>query len=127
LNISFPRTANNIDKFFDPVTLYRKGTPIHVRGSIVYNHAIYKAGLGDRYESVENGDKIKFCYMRMPNTLQSNVIAIPSVLPPELDLEKYIDYDLQFEKSFLQPVQTMLKIIGWNHKKTISLASFFVD
>ena len=46
--------------------------------------------------------------------------------PRELGIEKYIDYDLQFEKSFLDPLKIILDVIEWNVERTASLDSFFV-
>jgi DNA polymerase elongation subunit (family B) len=125
VDIAFPRTANNIDKFRDPTTLFAKGTPIHIRGSLLYNFAIKTMELKDKYEPIENGTKIKFCYLKMPNPLKSNVVSAASVLPKELDLDSYIDYQLQFEKAFLQPVQGILNLIKWKTEKQTDLTSFF--
>jgi DNA polymerase elongation subunit (family B) len=125
VDIAFPRTANNIDKFRDPATLFVKGTPIHIRGSLLYNFAIDETGLKDKYEPIENGTKIKFCYLKMPNPLKSNVVSAASVLPKELNLDSYIDYQLQFEKAFLQPVQGILNLIKWKTEKQTDLTSFF--
>lgn len=125
IDIAFPRTANNLDKFCDNTTLFKKGTPIHVRGSILYNEYVRILGLDSKYEYIENGTKIKFCYLKMPNPIKSNVISVPSVLPRELELSEYIDYDLQFEKAFLMPVDNMLKIINWSPEKRNTLEDFF--
>jgi DNA polymerase elongation subunit (family B) len=125
IDIAFPRTANNIDKFYDSTSIYKKGTPIHVRGSILYNEYIRILGLDSKYEYIENGTKIKFCYLKMPNPIKSNVISVPSVLPREFELSEYIDYDLQFEKTFLMPVDNMLKIINWTPEKRNTLEDFF--
>jgi DNA polymerase elongation subunit (family B) len=125
VDIAFPRTANNIDKFRDPATLFVKGTPIHIRGSLLYNFAIDETKLKDKYEPIENGTKIKFCYLKMPNPLKSNVVSAASVLPKELNLDAYIDYQLQFEKAFLQPVQGILNLIKWKTEKQTDLTSFF--
>ncbi len=123
--ISFPRTANNLDKYFDATEIFKKSTPIQVRGSLIYNFAINKLGINDKYDYIENGTKIKFCYLKMPNTLHSNVISVPSVLPKELELDKYIDYELQFNKAFLQPVEHMLTFVGWTPEKRTTLEDFF--
>ena len=37
-DISFPRGCNGIANYSDKVTLYTKGTPLHVKGAILYNH-----------------------------------------------------------------------------------------
>ena len=81
--------------------------------------------LTNKYELIRDGDKIKFAYLKEPNKIGENVIAISSILPTEFDLEKYIDYDTQFDKSFLQPVNNILNAIGWKSESTGSLESFF--
>jgi hypothetical protein len=83
-------------------------------------------GIDSKYEYIENGTKIKFCYLKVPNPLKSNVISVPSVLPKELELDQYIDYNLQFEKAFLMPVENMLKSINWTPEKRNTLEKFFI-
>ena len=79
-----------------------------------------------KYSLINNGEKIKFCYLKKPNTLQENVISFIQDFPKELGLDKYVDYDLQFEKSFLEPLKIILESIGWSAEKTTNLESFFV-
>ena len=116
VDIAFPRSANNLAKFYDSTSLFKKGTPIHVRGSLIYNYYIESFGLDSKYKYISDGDKIKFIYLKMPNPVKANVISVPEVLPPELGLDSYIDYELQFSKAFLMPVENMLKSINWNPK-----------
>ena len=61
----------------------------------------------------------------MPNTIRENVISFIQEFPRELGLDKYIDYDLQFEKSFIEPLKTILDVIGWRVEKVATLESFF--
>lgn len=125
-DIAFPRGVNGISTYTDVKTKsFTKGTPIHVRGSIVYNQAIRKGKLDKKYPLITDGEKIKFIYLKEPNTIQSNIISFTQVLPKELDLDKYIDYTLQFDKSFLEPLKIILESIGWKAEKTSSLADFF--
>jgi DNA polymerase elongation subunit (family B) len=124
--IAFPRGANDVKKFYSPSTIYTKGTPIHVRGALLYNHHIKKLNLLDKYSLINNGEKIKYIYLKKPNPIGENVIAFIQRFPKELGLDKYVDYDLQFEKSFLEPVRSLVDIIGWKTEKTISLDSLFV-
>lgn len=125
-DIAFPRGVNGISTYTDSKTKgFIKGTPIHVRGSIVYNQAIRQAKLTKQYPLIADGEKIKFIYLEEPNTLQSNIVSFPQVLPKELDLDKYIDYNLQFDKSFLEPLKIILDSIGWKSEKTSSLEDFF--
>ena len=123
--ISFPRGVNGLDKFSDAKTVFGKGCPIHVRGSLLYNHLIKAKKLDKKHQTIKEGEKIKFIYLVEPNTIQSNVISFPQVLPEELDITKYIDYNTQFEKSFVEPLKIILDSIGWKTEKISSLEDFF--
>ena len=123
--ISFPRTVSDVDKYRSYSTIYQKGTPIHARGALLYNHYIKERNLTNKYSAINNGEKIKFCYLKKPNTIHENVISFISDFPKELGLDQYIDYDLQFEKAFLEPLKVILDAIGWKMEKTVSLESFF--
>ena len=123
-DIAFPRGVNGIRKYTDGNT-YIKHTPIHVKGSIIYNRLLRENNLGFSYERISDGDKIKFLHLREPNPVKDSVISIVNSLPKEFGLEKYIDYEKQFVKAFLDPIKVMLDCIGWKVKKTSSLERFF--
>lgn len=123
--IAFPRGVNGLQKFTDAKMIYAKGCPIHVRGSLIYNSLIKRNNLEKEYPMIQEGEKIKFIYLKEPNTIQSNVISFPTIVPKELGLEKYVDYDLQFEKSFVEPIKIVLDSIGWKTERVASLADFF--
>jgi hypothetical protein len=61
----------------------------------------------------------------MPNSLRENIISVPGILPKEFNLDSYIDYDLQFDKSFLDPLSIILDVIGWSPEKRATLEGFF--
>ena len=126
--ISFPRTVSDVikHKSTTAATLYNKGTPIHVRGALVYNHLIKEKKLDKKYANIQNGEKIKFCYLKLPNPIHENVISFIQQFPLELGLDKYVDYELQFNKAFLDPLKVILDSIGWNVEKTVNLELFFV-
>ena len=123
--VSFPRGVSNITDWADRQTIYKKGTPIHVRGSILYNNAVKEKALERRFALIQNGEKIKFAYMRMPNPIKENVISFPDFLPEELGLHNYIDYGKQFDKTFLEPLKPILDAVGWSVEKKASLEDFF--
>ena len=123
--IAFPRSVRGLSTYYDSNTIYRKSTPIHVRGALIYNHMLKKNGLHNKYPSIGEGEKIKFCFLKVPNVAQSNIISTPGSLPKELDLLDCIDYDTQFEKSFIDPLQTILDVLGWHTEKQVSLEAFF--
>jgi DNA polymerase elongation subunit (family B) len=119
--------TQEIDKYMDAVSLYRKGCPMHVRGCILYNNEIKKRGLGKTYEPIAGGDKIKFVYLKTPNPIRENIISFPGQrLPPEFELGRYIDYEKQFEKVFLSPIEAILEAVGWSAVKINTIDSFFV-
>jgi len=124
-SISFPRSASDVQKYQSSSDIYVKGTPIHVRGALLFNHYIKKNKLTNKYSAIQNGEKIKFVYLKKPNTIHENVISFIQDFPKELHLDKYIDYDLQFEKAFLEPLKIILDSIGWNVEKTVNLELFF--
>ena len=116
-DISFPRTVSNVKKYRSVNAIYEKGTPIHARGALLFNHYVKKNQLTQKYSLINNGEKIKFCYLKRPNPIQENVISFIQQFPEELNLDKYIDYDLQFEKSFLEPLKIILQSIGWESER----------
>ena len=123
--IAFPRSANNLTKFSSPATIYGKGTPMHIRGVLLYNFYMKKNKLTHKYPLIQDGEKIKYILLRTPNKINENVIAFLQTFPAELALDKSVDYDLQFEKSFLEPLKLILDIIGWKTQKVNTLESLF--
>jgi DNA polymerase elongation subunit (family B) len=124
-SVSFPRGVSDLEKWADRETVYKKGCPIHVRGALVFNKKMRDLGL-DRYmEGVKNGSKVKFCYLKKPNTIMENVISFPQFLPKEFELETYIDYEMQFDKTFKEPLKLVSDAINWNLEQTNTLEGFF--
>ena len=123
--ISFPRGMNGLATYSDAMTLYKKGTPIHVKGAILYNHNLKQLDLTKKYPLIQEGEKIKFTYLKMPNPFKDTVISYPSRLPTEFGLDKYVDYDLQFNKAFLEPIKVILDCMKWSVEKTNNLEDFF--
>ena len=123
--IAFPRSVSDVVKYRSHSDIYVKGTPIHCRGALLFNHYIKQNKLTNKYSLINNGEKIKFLYLKKPNIIQENVISFIQDFPTELGLDKYIDYDLQFEKSFVEPLKAILDAIGWSVEKTVNLELFF--
>lgn len=123
--IAFPRGVNGLGKFSDKKMIYGKGTPIHVRGSLLYNDLVKNMKLDKRYQYIKEGEKIKFIHLKEPNTIRSNIIAFPQDLPAEFNLHKFIDYDTQFEKAFVEPLKIILDSIGWKAERVSTLENFF--
>ena len=123
--IAFPRSVSDVVKYKSHSDIYIKGTPIHCRGALLFNHYVKEKKLTNKYSLIGNGEKIKFLYLKKPNIIQENVISFIQDFPTELGLDKYIDYELQFEKSFVEPLKSILDAIGWNVEKTVNLELFF--
>jgi DNA polymerase elongation subunit (family B) len=123
--IAFPRGITNLTQFKDKQTIYRKGTPIHARGGILYNKMLKDLSLDKQYNKIQNGEKIKFIYLRTPNHIKENVISFLDYLPEEFGLHRYIDYDTQFNKTFLDVIDPILSAVGWNSKEIATLDEFF--
>jgi DNA polymerase elongation subunit (family B) len=124
-DIAFPRGVSDIGKWRHPDTIYMKGTPIHVRGALLYNALLKELDLERKYTPIKDGEKIKFLYLNPKNPIKENVIAFPDYLPEEFDLHKYVDHKLMFEKAFMNPVNPILDAIGWKPEPTVSLEDFF--
>ena len=132
-SVSFPRGCNISKKkdgvpftWADKKTIYKKACPIHVRGALLYNHYIKQAGLEQKYELVQNGEKIKFVYLKTPNSIKENVIAYANDLPKELDLHRFVDYNKQYEKAFVDPIKHLLDALNWDVEPVATLEDFFV-
>lgn len=130
-SVSFPRGARDVNKWQTKngeKLAYKKGTPIHIRGSLLYNGLIDKYNLNKKYAKIQNGEKVKFCYLKTPNPIHENVIAFPDYLPKEFGLDRFVDYDMQFSKTFSDPLKPILDPTGWfiNYDNSNTLEDFFV-
>ena len=123
--IAFPRKVNGIYEYENAVTIYKKSTPMHVRASLMFNHLLKQKGLDMQFEPIQSGEHIKFIYLKIPNPSKENVIGFINNLPREFELHPYIDYDLQFDKSFIEPLKLILEKIGWSTEPQSSLEDFF--
>ena len=122
--ISFPKSVNGLEKYKTNVGLYIKGTPVNTKGSLIYNNEIEKRGLGAKYPLIQEGEKIKYVYIKEPNPFRNEVIAFPEKAPEEFDLTKYIDYSKMFDIAFLGPIKIILDPIRWKTEKVRSLGQF---
>ena len=123
--IAFPRSASNITKYLSNTTIYSKGTPLHIRGCVMFNHLLREKKCTHKYNLINDGEKIKFTYLKLPNPSRENVIAFISELPREFGLKDFIDYDTMYNKSFIEPMKLILDTIGWRTEKTAQLDLFF--
>jgi DNA polymerase elongation subunit (family B) len=126
--IAFPRSVSDLGKYEDKNASglsIPKGCPIHVRGSLAFNHMLRENKLTKKYEVIKDGEKIKFCYLKMPNPSTQNILSVMSTLPKEFNISSYIDYDRQFEKAFLDPLRAILDSVDWSFEKKSTLESFF--
>ena len=123
--VSFPRSCNNLRKYRDASNIFVKGTPIHVKGALIYNHKIEELGLQNKYPLVQEGDKIKFIKLIPANPFKFDVISYVTTLPEEFKLQEYVDYNMMFDKTFLDPMRFILDAINWKAEPTANLEAFF--
>jgi len=123
--VSFPRSVKGLAKYHDSASIYQKSTPIHVKGSLIYNKMLQNKRLTRKYPKIQEGEKIKFAYLKEPNPTGDTVIAMLNALPDEFELKPYIDYEKQFSKSFLDPIIGILNVIGWEHERKTNIMGFF--
>lgn len=126
-DISFPRSVDGLEDYYDPLTLCKKATPIHVRGVLIYNEFIKALGVEKKYPLIKNKEKIKFVYLKLPNPFKSHVIGFSDTIDPpkQMPIAKYVDRDLQWEKTFLSPIKSITDVIGWSCEKKATLAGVF--
>jgi DNA polymerase elongation subunit (family B) len=126
-DVAFPRSISDIDTYTSRSRdlVIGKGTPIHVRGSLIYNHMLKQKNLDTKYQQIKSGEKIKFLYLKQPNPTGGNVIAFPDFLPSEFETDPYVDFDKQFEKTFVEPLSAILNAIGWTAERRQTIESFF--
>ena len=124
-DISSPRGCNGLAKYASSLSLYEKGTPIHVKGAILYNHYLKEKKLTKKYPLIQEGEKLKYSYLKMPNPFKDTVISFPNSLPKEFGLHDYIDYDVQFDKAFIEPIKIILDCMEWHTEPQSSLEDFF--
>jgi DNA polymerase elongation subunit (family B) len=123
-DVAFTRGVKDIEKYWVGGR-FQSQTPIHVRGSVVYNEMLKKKKLTNKYQSITSGEKIKFAYLKNPNPTQDYVISCPNGLPKELKMETYIDYAVQFEKGYLSPIESITNTMGWQAEKRATLEDWF--
>jgi len=122
--VAFPRGLKGLNKYKDSAEIYKKGTPIQVKGALLFNHMLKKHNVKN-IPPLSDGDKIRFAYLKIPNPIRDTVIATSDLLPEEFNLDKYIDREMQFNKSFLEPLKSITEIIGWEAEEKSTLESFF--
>jgi DNA polymerase elongation subunit (family B) len=123
--IAFPRSVNGLREYASSSSIYGKSTPIAVRGALLFNHYTKQMGLEKQYQPIRDGDKIKFVYLKTPNRIQEDIISFSQELPKQLDLHRFVDYDKQFEKVFLDALQIVIEPLKWNVEEQSSLEDFF--
>lgn len=123
--IAFPRGVNNLASNTDKSNIFKQGCPIQVRAALLFNHYVTKKGLNDQYPLIEEGSKIKFLYMKVPNPIRENVLGFIDKFPREVIDTKWVDYETMWEKAFLKPLESILGSIGWDHEEKIDLGDLF--
>jgi hypothetical protein len=125
-DIAFPSGMNGLNDYDGGSKLiYKSGTPVHVKGALIYNHWLDKHKLTKKYQSIKDGEKLKFVYLKEPNFIQSPVISFTTMIPPEFGLEPYIDYPEMFQKTFVNMIEKVTSVIDWKLEETSTLEGLF--
>ena len=114
-------------KWGDSSSVYLKGTPMHVKGALIYNHQLKVKKLSSKYPEIMDGEKIKFVHLKDPNPYQCNAFTFLTDCPEELDINKYIDYEKQFEKSYVEPLKFITSAINWHIDDTYGTQATLMD
>jgi DNA polymerase elongation subunit (family B) len=125
-SMAFPRSVNGMGQYKDSQTVYRKSTPIAVKAALLHNHLVRKHKLDKKYRIIGEGEKIKFIYLKTPNPIHEHVIGFTNSLPAEFELTKYVDWQMQFDKSFIEPLRSITNAVGWKTEQQNTLGSLFV-
>jgi DNA polymerase elongation subunit (family B) len=123
--VAFPRTCNNMDSYWDEATIWKKATPIHVKGALIHNNLLEKLKLTNKYQKIQDSDKIKFCTLMIPNPYNIPVISCSNELPKEFGLEDYLDLENQYQKSYMEPIKSILNTLNWQVEKESTLEGMF--
>lgn len=126
MNISCPSGLNDMEKWEDSINIFKKGSPIHVRAALIHNHYLNEMGLQSQYKELSSNNKMRYVFLKDPNPFHSNVIGFMDEIPVEFELDKYIDRQALFNKTFLAPLEIVLDVIGWKLEEGGTLEDFFV-
>jgi DNA polymerase elongation subunit (family B) len=124
-DIAFPRGVNGMSKYQSSSQIYAKGCPMHVRGALLYNYYLKEFNITNKYESIGEGDKIKFLYLKTPNSIKENCIGFIGRIPAEFQLTNFIDYDTMWDKAFIEPLNGIIEGMGWTTSPQATLAGLF--
>ena len=117
-------SANGLAKYSNKKTVYEKGAPGHVRGALLYNNYLDKLGLTS-VDKIQEGEKVKVLALKEPNMLKYKTVSFPQFLDESLDLNKYVDHKVMFEKTFIKPLTPLLDLLGWKAVPTANLNAMF--
>jgi len=123
-DVAFPRGVKGLNKYKDKFTIYKSATPIQVKAVLLFNHFLEKHKI-NYISPIQDGDKIKFVYLKKPNPINESVIASIDGLPKEFGLDAYIDKEMQFTKAYLDPLKSIAEIINWQVEKISTIEDFF--
>jgi len=129
-DIASPRGVKGIGKYTDTSDIYKSGTPIATKAALLHNAYIKKLNIDKEVAAIKENDKIKFVFVKVPNPYgmggRDAVIGFINKPPKQFNLEKYIDRQKQFEKTFNEPLDNIIQAIGWSISQKVTLESFFV-
>ena len=129
-DVAAPRGVSGINKYSDKSSIYASGTPIATKAALLHNAYIKKLNIDHQYPAIKEKDKMKFVFVKVPNPYgmggRDAVMGFINSPPIEFQLEKYIDRNKQFEKTFQEPLDNILQAINWKLNAEATLEEFFV-
>jgi DNA polymerase I len=107
----YNKYANNVQEYISNGLRYPDSCPIHVRASMNYNYLIEKMHLP--FKPITNGTKIKYIHIASNNEIHQDIIAFINEWPKEFDKIFNVDYDRQFNRTFIAVLQRLFDVLNW--------------
>jgi DNA polymerase elongation subunit (family B) len=63
-------------------------------------------------------------FLKVPNPTGDDVFAWEEIIPDELDIMKYLDYNALYTRTFLNPVSKIMSAMGWPTEDVLTLEDF---
>ena len=96
-------------------SIFKKGTPVHVKAALAYNDLVRYFKQDNKYQFINNGDKIRWVYLKN-NPLGLKVVAYKGHEdPPEIMnfINEHIDHDKIYDQALTKKLQMFYDCLDW--------------